>query len=164
MHPLLPILAALALSSDPLREPNPSPSGETERKPHPLAPSLPLLTEDEEKKLDRVIDRFIDADVGKTTGPEAKEAMKAFRELGPEATFALIRGMNKAASINHSCPAVTIARKLTDTLKSTRDVKLLEFARDNIGAGVGETRHATVLKELKFACTLRKTSLERSAP
>jgi hypothetical protein len=162
MSPLVPVLAVLALCADPLREPTSPDPQATPRKPHPLAPSLPLLTTEEEDKLDKLIDRFIEADTGMLKGPEAKEAMEAFRKLGPEATFALIRGMNKSAAINHSCPAVTIARKLTGILGSTRDTQLLEFARDNIGAGVGETRHGAVLKDLKFSCTLRKNALERS--
>ena len=71
--------------------------GRTPRQPNPFAPSLPQLTDEEEKQLDDTVERFIAADTGKQTGPNAKKAIDDFKELGPEATFALIRGMNKAA-------------------------------------------------------------------
>jgi len=37
----------------------------------------------------------------------------------------------------------------------------MEFARDNIGAGVGRTRHASVLQDLRVAVMLRKNALAR---
>src|SRR5262249_17894695 len=48
------------------------------RKPHPLAPSLPALTREEEDKLDRIIDRFIQYDTGKLLGKEGLEALRDF--------------------------------------------------------------------------------------
>jgi hypothetical protein len=156
----------------PLADPQPPRTGtidnkiatETPRKPHPFAPSLPELSDAEEKKIDAVIDRFIDADTGKLAGPDAKTAIQEFHKLGPEATFALIRGLNKAAKIDHSCPAVTIARKLNGTLRSTADTQLLQFARENIGAGVEKSRHMAVIKDLKMTCTARKAQVERQGP
>ena len=69
-----------------------------------MAPSLPELTDKEEAELDRIIDRFIQADTGKIAGSEARKAMDDFKELGPEATFALLRGFNKSAHIDHKLP------------------------------------------------------------
>src|SRR4051794_30279116 len=60
----------LTLAADPI----PKETG-TPRKPHPLAPSLPELTDKEEAELDRAIDRFIQADTGKLAGADAKKAM-----------------------------------------------------------------------------------------
>ncbi len=133
------------------------------RKPNPLAPSLPLLTDAEEDKLDQIIDRFIQFDIGKLKGEEGKRALEEFQKLGPEAIPALIRGLNRAALIDASCPAVIIGKKLRTLLGASKDVKLLEFARDNIGAGVTESRHLTLLKDLRFACLLRKNALVKSA-
>jgi hypothetical protein len=155
MTPITACVLALAFTADP------TPTAPT---PHPLAPSLPLLTDAEEEAFDAVIDRFILADTGKLDGAEARAAIEAFRRLGSNSTFAQIRGMNKAAAIDHSCPAVTIARKLHGTLTASRDVQLLEFARENIGAGVDRSsRHLGVLRDLKLACTARKAALERAA-
>lgn len=150
---LLSLALALALAGGPQ-------SGQ--RKPNPFAPSLPELTEEEEDKLDKVIDRFIQQDLGQLRGEDAKKALADFTKLGPEAIPALIRGMNRAAAIESSCPAVLIAKKLHRMLMASEDPELMEFARENIGSGVGATRHASVLKDLRVACTLRKNALNRA--
>jgi hypothetical protein len=126
------------------------------RKPNPFAPSLPQLTDEEEEKIDRIIDRFIRFDTGRLSGAEGKKALADFNKLGPETIFGLIRGLNKAAKLEASCPALTIGKKLAGMLRSTNDVQLLEFARENIGAGVGRTRHAGLLNDLRVACMVRK--------
>jgi hypothetical protein len=133
------------------------------RKPNPFAPSLRLLTEDEEKELDQVIDRFILVDTGKLRGQEAKDALVEFQKLGPDAIPALIRGINRAAKIEYSCPAVTIAKKLAALLRASNDAELLEFARENIGAGVTQSRHMGVLKDLRMTCMLRKRVVAQKA-
>jgi hypothetical protein len=163
MFTLLPVVFALAADPKPA-PPKKEPQGKLEpiskRGPHPLAPSLPELTEDEEKKLDALIDRFIEADTGNLKGPEAKAAIENFKGLGPESFFALVRGLNKSAHIDHSCPAVTIARKLTGIVKSSTDRELLQYARENIGLGVKKSKHADVLAELKNTATARLNTLK----
>lgn len=152
---------AMLLAADPPAK------SDTPRKPNPFAPSLPLLTEQEEEELDQVIDRFIQADIGKLRGDEAKRALIAFQKLGPEAIPALIRGMNRAAHIEASCPAVVIAKKLKTMFSATKDRELLEFARENIGAGVTQSVHMGVLKDLKVYCMIRKRTVSQqvaSAP
>jgi hypothetical protein len=129
---------------------------DTPRKPSPFAPSLPELTEEEEARLDAVIDRFILYDIGKLKGNDAKQALSNFQKLGPEAIPALIRGLNKAAAFEHSCPAVVIGRKLSRFLAATNDVELLEFARENMGAGVVASRHMGLIRDLRVATILRK--------
>lgn len=150
--------ACLLLAADP----EPKETG-TPRMRHPLAPSLPLLTYKEESELDATINRFIDADTGKLSGPTAKKAIDDFKALGPEATFALIRGFNRSAHIDHSCPALTIARKLTSTLSRTADIDLLQYAKENIGIGVRKTKHGDVIQELKSGCA-RRISAIKNAP
>jgi hypothetical protein len=152
----------LALSMTLLLAADPGKSSETPRKPNPLAPSLNELTEEEEDKLDEIIDRFIDFDSGKLRGTEGKEAQKAFLKLGQDAIPALIRGLNKAAKIDHSCPAVTIAKRLSRMLSASKDPELLQFARENIGAGVTRSKHMGVLKDLRVTCMLRKSALEKA--
>lgn len=135
---------------------------QAERKPNPIAPSLPLLTDEEEARLDQIINDFILFDTGKLKGEAGKRALLAFQRLGPQAIPALIRGLNRAAAIEASCPAVTIGKKLIQLLRASRDPQLLEFARENIGAGVGRTPHMAVIKDLKVACMLRKRDLSRN--
>jgi len=147
----------LILAADPI----PKDSG-TPRQPNPFAPSLPLLTTEEERNLDSLIERFIQADTGKLTGADAKKALDEFKELGPEASFALIRGFNRSAPIDHSCPALTIGRKLGTILRSSSDISLLQFAKENIGAGVKTTRHGDIIRDLKLGCTQRITALKNA--
>jgi hypothetical protein len=149
----------VTLAADPAPAPKDS---STPRNPNPLAPSLPELTDKEEAELDRIIDQFIAADTGKLRGPEAKKAIDEFKQLGPEATFALLRGFNKSAHIDHSCPALTISRKLTSILRSSDDVKLLMYAKENIGVGVKKTRYRDIIDELKSGCTQRITALKNA--
>src|SRR5262245_40158469 len=58
--------------------------------PHPLAPSIPLLSEEEYTKIEEVIDRFIDYDSGKLPGGDGKKILADFNALGPEAIPPLI--------------------------------------------------------------------------
>jgi hypothetical protein len=148
-------LAVLAAGGDP--------SPAKPREPNPFAPSLPLLTDEEEAHLDEVIQRFIQYDTGQLGGADAKKARQDFDKLGPEAIPALIRGLNDAARIEHSCPAVTIAKKLARMLAATDDTELLQYARENIGLGITQSRHMAVLRELRTACMLRKNYLARLA-
>src|SRR5712691_1590216 len=151
---MLPLTLTLALV---LGAPQDKPSpGQTPPKPHPLAPSLRATTEEEEDKFDQIIDRFIEYDTGKLKGPEAKKALEDFLKLPPEAVFSLIRGLNRAAAINNSCPALVIAKRIANQVKSTKDRELLTFVRENAVAGVTQSRHMNVIKDLRISCTQRQ--------
>jgi len=147
-------LCAVLTGDDPARS-------KEERKPSAIAPSLPALTDAEEDKLDEIIDRFIDQDIGKLRGQAGKKALADFRKLGPEAIPALIRGLNKAAHIDGSCPALVIAEKLQRLLGASNDIELMQFARENIGAGIKRSRHMATLQDLRLFCTLRRNLLAR---
>jgi hypothetical protein len=144
--------ALLAAQADPDRP----------RGPHPFAPSLPELTDEEERRLDEVIDRFIRFDTGRLPGEAGRQAKAVFDRLGPEAIPALIRGLNRAAKLDHSCPVATIAKKLARMLASSTDAELLDFARENIGAGVRGSPHLGILRDLRVACNLRRNALARA--
>jgi hypothetical protein len=135
------------------------PDPETQRQPHPLFPSLHELSDEEENRLDETIDRFIEYDSGKQKGPEGRKALAEFRKLGPDAIPALLRGLNKAAKIEHSCPAVQITKKLAKMLSTSKDTELLEFARENAGAGIERSRHMGIIKDLRVMCMLRKRTV-----
>jgi hypothetical protein len=147
------IVLSLFLCADP--EPVRGSDGTTPRKPNPLAPSLPETTKQEEEKFDKIIDRFILADTGKLKGDEAKQAMEDFRKLPKESVFALIRGLNRAAQINDSCPALVIAKRIASQMRSTRDTQLLTFTRENAGAGVGRSQYGDVIRDLRLMCAVR---------
>ncbi len=153
---ILTLLFAAFLSGDPTTTDDAAP-----RKPNPLAPSLPLLTPDEEDHLDKIIDRFIQFDTGQLKGEEGKKAFDDFRKLGPEAIPALILGINRAAVMENSCPTLVIAKKLKMLLSSSDDEDLLDFAYDNIAAGVERSQHMRVLQDLRVGCMLRRNALVR---
>jgi hypothetical protein len=77
---------------------------------HPLAPSLPQLTKQEEARVDAIIERFIRADVGKTDKATLKTATAELNKLGPETIFNLIEAFNRVANLEESCPAVVIGK------------------------------------------------------
>jgi hypothetical protein len=155
MTPLLTVtLCAFLVADDPVRS-------KEDRKPSAIAPSLTALTDEEEDKLDEIIDGFIRVDTGKLKGAEAKKALAAFNRLGMDAVPALIRGVNRAAAIEDSCPALVIAKKLYNLLGKSNDPELLQFARENVGAGIKRSRHLATLQELRLFCTQRKNLLAR---
>lgn len=137
------------------------PTDYRDRDRHPLAPSLPRMTADEEKKVDTVIERLILADTGKIRGDDAKKATDDFNRLGPEAIFNLIDGLNRAANMESSCPAVIIAKKVGRVLSATDDLELLQFAKENIGIGVTAKRHLNVLNDLQSLILFRKAAVQR---
>src|SRR5437764_5250451 len=77
-------------------------------KPHPLAPSLPLLSDAEYMQIEKIIDLLIDYDSGNLPDANGKKILAAFDALGPEAIPPLIEGLNKAGNLQASCPAVII--------------------------------------------------------
>jgi len=148
-------LTLTVLAADPPLEP---------RKQNPIAPSLPFLTREEEARLDEIIDRFMKFDIGQLTGEAGKQALRDFLKLGPEAIPALIRGLNRAAELEHSCPVVVIAKKLNRMLMASPDQELLDFARENIAAGVRASRHMGLLQDMRVACMLRRNALAARTP
>jgi hypothetical protein len=133
----------------------------SERLRHPIAPSLPLLTKAEEARYEQIIERFIEADTGKTKGPAAIKAMAELNKVGPEAIFVLIEGFNRAADLEASCPAVLLGKRIATILGGSTDMELLAFAKENIGAGVTAKRHLGVIKDLRIGAQLRKTAVQR---
>jgi hypothetical protein len=126
--------------------------------------TAPAAGDDEEQKRDAVIDRFILADTGRLAGAEAKKAMEAFDKLGVESVPALLRGLNKSAKIDHSCPVLMIAKKLGKILLASDDEKLVELARDEIGAGLTKSPHARALADLRVRLAIHQNALSRRPP
>ena len=150
---LLTAVLAVVLSANPASDKAP--------KTNPFAPSLPYLTLDQEHHLDKVIDRFMLFDTGHLRGEDGKTALQDFQKLGPEAIPALIRGINRAAVMQQSCPTLVIAKKLRMFLMASDDEELLEFARDEIAAGVERSQLMNVLQDLRVMCMLRRNALLR---
>ena len=122
---------------------------------------MPLLTTAESDKIDAVINRFIEYDIGKLKGAEGKKALEDFNRLGSESFFNLVEGLNRAAAMEDSCPAVIIAKRLAKIITTTEDPHLLAFAKDSIGAGVTAKRHLGVLQDLQSNILFRNAALRR---
>jgi hypothetical protein len=131
----------------------------------PISGRPPRLSKEEEARIDGVIERLIRADIGRLRGVEAKKAFKDFDALGVEAVPAMIRGLNRAARADQSCPVLVISTKLQRLLSVSDDPKLLEFAIDEIGAdGALSSRHGARLRDLRVILRFRQTALARATP
>src|SRR3712207_5013541 len=110
----LPLVLALLLAET-------SHAQETPRKTYPFAPSLPVLTREENARIDAVINRFILYDSGQLADADGEKILEEFEALGPEATVRLLWGLNRAANLQASCPAVIIGRKLTKLINRSEE-------------------------------------------
>lgn len=126
-----------------------------------IAPSLPATSRVEEDRFDEIINRFILADTGKLKGDIARKAVADFDNLKKSAIPALIRGLDRAARINHSCPILIIGKKLSRFLLTSNDPILLDYARDELQSAASGTIHATAVQNLRVQLMLRKNSLDR---
>jgi hypothetical protein len=125
--------------------------GAKEPRKEPKKPSA-----EQEKKFDQIVDAFIEADLGNLRGEQGVRAKQAFERLPPEAIFALIRGLNKASTIDHSCPVTVISKKLRGLLVASKDPDLLDYALDNIGGFSRGSRHVQAVDTVISAALSRK--------
>ena len=121
--------------------------------PEPVEAAKPKLTSivamPERNQFDKVVDGFIQYDIGRLRGEKGNKARNDFNRLGTESIPALIRGLNKAASISASCPVIALARKLSTMLASSGS-DMVELAINHIGRGVpSNARHRRHLESLK---------------
>jgi hypothetical protein len=111
----------------------------------------------EEAKFDQIIDKFIAYDTGARRNAAA---LAELNSLGPEAIPALIRGLNKCVKSGYSCPVSSLAKKLKQLLQASEDERALDYARSDIGAGIGKpTPYDPILRDLKVTTILRKKQL-----
>lgn len=103
---------------------------------------------DQQRYLD-IVDRFIEADLGRLARTEADLAKHDFDRLNPAAIPSLVYGLNKSAKIHASCPVAVLTFKLDMALRKNRDPELLQYAIDHLGEGVADTApHAKRLRAL----------------
>lgn len=96
----------------------------------------PVPAEPRQQELDEVVDRFIQYDIGRLTGTDGIIARRDFEALGPDSIPALVRGLNRSASIHASCPVCVITSKLQAALSQSKDRSLFAYAVANIGRDV----------------------------
>jgi hypothetical protein len=88
---------------------------------------------------DDVVDQFIEYDLGKLTGDAGDRARRKFESLDYKAIPALVRGLNKSAAIQASCPVMVIETKLYQEVYKSRDPNLVAYALNNLGRDVPQS-------------------------
>lgn len=82
---------------------------------------------------DEIVDQFILYDIGRLSGEAGQRARREFNRLGPRAIPALVRGLNRSAGIQASCPVGVISYKLEKVTQESTDRNMLAYAIENIG-------------------------------
>lgn len=134
------------------------------REPNPLAPSLPLLSEAEEARYDKIVNQFIKYDLGQLPGAEGLKAKNDFLKLTSESIPALFRGLQISAKLEHSCPVAMISQKLKSFLLKSEDDELLDFARDELTSALEGSRHAPLLQDMRLGVTMRRKVVLANKP
>lgn len=123
--------------------------------------NAPRLENQTEEEYDRIVDRFILYDIGRLGVLEGQQALRDFNRLDARAIPALVRGLNRAANIEASCPVVLISNKLRSLLSFTEDTRVLESALRTLGQGVNRTYHAEILRDVRQELVHRRTAIEQ---
>lgn len=119
------------------------------------------LDPEEEDRLDAIIERFIQHDLG--IRPDA-QAVQEFNQLGVEAIPALVRALNRTAPLAARCPPAMIAKKLNSLMLRVQDVEVLDFIRREVGAGIRSGPNVGILDSVRFNALLRKRQLLNQPP
>jgi HEAT repeat protein len=113
------------------------PAKEEPAKPKPsLLDDAPKLVNNlDEADRDKIVDRFIQFDIGKLRGTAGAEAHAAFQKLDARAMPALARGLSRASQMEASCPALVLAAKMRPLISQIDDPKVLEYCQKTIAIG-----------------------------
>lgn len=103
------------------------------------SPSLTAMSDGSDTPYDKVVDDFIEYDIGQLRGEAGQTAKERFLALGPDAIPAVVRGLNKSAGIHASCPVGVLAGKLINLLREPDGESFSRYAVDNLGVGVPES-------------------------
>lgn len=114
-----------------------------------MSDDTPRPADQEQQPYLAVVDRFIEADLGRLQRAEADRAKHDFDRLTPAAIPSLVYGLNRSAKIHASCPVAVLTFKLDMALRKNADPELLQYALDHLGDDVPDTApHAKRLRAL----------------
>ncbi len=149
-------------SSPDNRGPKPSPPSSATAVPRRVFTGRPgELEPEEEDRIDAIIDRFIEHDLGVRSDPKA---VQEFQALGLEAIPALVRALNRTAPLAQKCPPAMIAKKLNSLLLRVQDPEVCDFVRREVGAGIRSGPNVAFLDSVRFNAMLRKRQLLSQPP
>jgi len=118
-----------------------------------------------EQRYDRVVEAFIQYDIGKLTGREGQQANQEFRSIsGEKAIPSVVRGVNTAARMRQSCPIAVVSRKLRELLEATEDPYWLKYAMEQLDDSSPELRYKSYVQGLKQMAEARQRALEGKQP
>lgn len=128
-------------------------------------PTAAAAVDPEQQRYDKIVDDFIAYDVGQLRGQAGVKAYQAFEGMTGDGTIpALVRGVNRAASIRNSCPIVVLSSKLQSMLQSCTNGEMLEYAFQNLKVDPASQHYASYvqsLKQLADECYANLTETER---
>ena len=109
-----------------------------------------LETPQQRARYDKIVNEFIQYDVGQLRGKKGRAANARFQSLkNPNAIPALVRGAINASRIRASCPIIMISNKLGGLLRTTNDPRLLQHAMDYLEPTGPEAVYGTYLNNLR---------------
>lgn len=118
-----------------------------------------------EQRYDRIVEAFIEYDIGKLTGQAGQEANEQFRSIsGDQAIPAVIRGVNRAARMRQSCPIAVVSRKLRELLDATEEPYWLKYAMEQLDDSSPELRYKNYVQNLKQMAEARQRALDGKQP
>jgi HEAT repeat protein len=118
-----------------------------------------------ESHYDKIVDDFIAFDIGQMTGEEGQRAHAAFQNMNDdEAIPALIRGMNKAARIENSCPVIVIGNKLNSMLASSKNPRHLRAAVKELDSSGPNVYFAGMVESLRQAADQMLSTMTNTKP
>jgi hypothetical protein len=100
-------------------------------------------------RYDEIVDRFIAYDIGQLGGEAGAKAYQDFTAMnGKEAIPAVVRGVNKAARIQASCPIIVLSAKLRTMLAECQDRDTLQAAVEGLDATGRDVYYAAYVESL----------------
>lgn len=117
------------------------------------------------EEYDRIVNDFIDYDVGRLRGQAGRIANSRFQSMqSPQAVPALVRGVNRAARLRQSCPVVAVSAKLQRMLQTTADAELLRWIVENLDRSSPEITYGTYLDNIRQIANHQLAAVDEATP
>jgi len=114
---------------------------------------------------DRIVDDFIEYDVGRLRGRAGQMANARFQSMqSPQAIPSLVRGVNRAARLRQSCPVVAVSAKLQRMLQTTADAELLRWVVENLDQSSPEITYGTYLDNIRQIANHQLAAVDEATP
>ena len=114
---------------------------------------------------DRIVEDFIQYDIGQLRGQQGRAANSQFQSLQSEQAIpSLVRGVNRAARLRQSCPVIAVSAKLQSLLQATANVDVLQWAADNLDRSTSGATYGTYLDNMRQIVNHRLAAVDEATP